>query len=196
MKSINTPATRIKPFSVTINWSESSQFKDGELYNFMVFERKALEVAKTNPLGGYDKTNVTVTFENGDEHQCRLDLGCGCNDIGFAEHCISLIEYDEEHKDEPDFVYRFDLQHHQQLVQLIKTYQLDSHFVIEARSQVKQAMDEAKQREHEQQQAEAAKRRQQWLEYQVKEEAFRQTLDIPEQVKAVIVATYSVYDEE
>ncbi|MGN2753773.1 LPD25 domain-containing protein [Aliivibrio fischeri] len=55
----------LNPFSVLVNWSESNEFNEGQLYDFMDFEHKALEVAKQNPLGGYDKTNVTVTFENG-----------------------------------------------------------------------------------------------------------------------------------
>ena len=93
----------LNPFSVLVNWSESNEFNEfneGQLYDFMDFmdfmdfKHKALNVAKQNPLGGYDKTNVTVTFENGDEHQCQLDLGCGGNDTGFAEHCLNAIATD------------------------------------------------------------------------------------------------------
>ncbi|ANS86552.1 hypothetical protein VSVS12_02813 [Vibrio scophthalmi] len=41
----------LTPFSVLVNWSESNEFNEGEIYDFMDFEHKALAVAKQNPLG-------------------------------------------------------------------------------------------------------------------------------------------------
>ncbi|HGS4879184.1 TPA: LPD25 domain-containing protein [Vibrio parahaemolyticus] len=45
----------MKPISVKVHWSESREFDEDTHYDFMDFERKALEVAKSNPRGDYDK---------------------------------------------------------------------------------------------------------------------------------------------
>ncbi|EGQ8131817.1 hypothetical protein V6972_003991 [Vibrio parahaemolyticus] len=79
---------KIKPISVKVHWSESREFSEDAHYDFMDFERKALEVAKTNPRGGSDKTKFTVPFDN---DECRLDLDCGGSDAGFTEHCLSVL---------------------------------------------------------------------------------------------------------
>lgn len=133
------PTPTLNPRSVLVNWSESNEFNEGERYDFMAFEHKALEVAKQNPLGGYDKTNVTVTFDNGDEHQCRLDLGCGGNDVGFAEHCMSTLEYHGEYQLNVDKPWLLNDEHHQQLITLMLSYRLDEEWVTQARCQTMQA---------------------------------------------------------
>ncbi|HHY0596143.1 TPA: LPD25 domain-containing protein [Vibrio parahaemolyticus] len=80
----------MKPISVKVHWSESREFDEDTHYDFMDFERKALEVAKSNPRGDYDK-KVTVLFDNEDRYECRLDLGCGGNDVLTALICWLTI---------------------------------------------------------------------------------------------------------
>ncbi|WP_241910951.1 hypothetical protein [Vibrio splendidus] len=43
-----------------------------------------------------------MTFDNEHQHECRLDLGCGGNDQGFAEHCLSMARYYRQHKGDVD----------------------------------------------------------------------------------------------
>ena len=186
----------LNPFSVLINWSESKAFKEGELHDFMDFERKALEVAKQNPLGGYDKTSVTVTFENGDEHQCRLDLGCGGNDTGFADHCLSTLEYNQKHRLDTDKPWLRNDEHHQQLITLMLTYRFDKEFVAQARSRTIQATQVAKQHEQDKAQAKREQQEKERKEHQANEQVFQAALLIPEWAKGVIVATYTEYDKE
>ena len=186
----------LNPFSVLVNWSESNEFNEGQLYDFMDFERKALDVAKQNPLGGYDKTNVTVTFENGDEHQCRLDLGCGGNDVGFADHCLSTLEYHEKHHLDADKPWLRNDANHQQLISLIRTYRFDTEFVIDARIQTIKTTELAKQQERNKEQAKREQEEKEWQTHQANEKVFQAALVIPEWVKGVIVATYTEYDKE
>ncbi len=84
---------KIAPVSVLVNWSEFNRFESGLEMDFVAFEALALEAALQNPLGGYDKTDITVIFENGHQHRCRVDLGCGGNETGFADHCFRILEH-------------------------------------------------------------------------------------------------------
>ena len=70
VSSLMPEAKKIKPLTVLVHWSESREFTEETLYDFNEFEKKALEVTKRNPLGGYDKTKVTVTFDNEHQHEC------------------------------------------------------------------------------------------------------------------------------
>lgn len=85
----------IIPVFVEVTASESRSFQKEHQYPFAEFEALTLSVALTNPVGGYDKTYVSVHFSNQDVYECRLNLGCGVKDQGFAEHCLSIIESDE-----------------------------------------------------------------------------------------------------
>lgn len=77
----------MKPTTVTVNWSESPDFRDGEVVEFAAFERRARTAAyKRGSGGGYDKTNVTVAFDNGDTVGIRLDLAE--NDTHGVEHHV------------------------------------------------------------------------------------------------------------
>ncbi|ANU35665.1 LPD25 domain-containing protein [Vibrio scophthalmi] len=186
----------LTPFSVLVNWSESNEFNEGEIDDFMDFEHKALAVAKQNPLGGYDKTNVTVIFENGDQHQCRLDLGCNGNDIGFADHCLSSIEYHQKHQFDADKPWLRNDEHHQQLIALMLTYHFDIGFVTDARIQIIKVTELAKQQERDKEQAKREQEEKEWQAHKANEKAFQAALVIPEWAKGVIVATYTEYDKE
>ncbi|WP_418113616.1 LPD25 domain-containing protein [Vibrio scophthalmi] len=194
MSNITNPT--LTPFSVLVNWSESNEFNEGEIYDFMDFEHKALAVAKQNPLGGYDKTNVTVTFENGDQHQCRLDLGCNGNDIGFADHCLSSLEYHQKHQFDADKPWLRNDEHHQQLIALMLTYRFEIDFVTDARIQTTKATKLAKQQERDKEQVKRDQEEKEWQAHKANEKAFQAALVIPEWAKGVIVATYTEYDKE
>ncbi|TXZ99824.1 LPD25 domain-containing protein [Vibrio cholerae] len=186
---------KIKPLTVLVHWSESREFTEETLYDFSEFEKKALAVAISNPLGGYDKTKVTVTFDNEHQHECRLDLGCGGNDHGFAEHCLSMVRYYHQHKGDVDKPWLYD-KHHQQLIELIHTYELDLSFVDLGRLQVKQVEEQAKAEETAKKEAKEQALEQAWREHQQAEETFQETLVVPQWAKGVIVATLTDYDAE
>lgn len=186
---------KIKPLTVLVHWSESREFTEETLYDFSEFEKKALVVAKRNPLGGYDKTKVTVTFDNEHQHECRLDLGCNGNDHGFAEHCLSMARYYRQHKGDVDKPWLYD-KHHQQLIELIHTYELDLSFVDLGRLQVKQVEEQAKAEEAAKEKAKEQALEQAWREHQQAEETFQETLVVPQWAKGVIVATLTDYDAE
>ncbi|MCY9829320.1 LPD25 domain-containing protein [Vibrio chagasii] len=187
--------SKIKPLTVFVHWSESRAFDSDTEYDFADFEAKALEVAKTNPLGGYDKTKVTVTFDNDHQHECRLDLGCGGNDQGFAEHCLSTLNYYHIHKGETDKRWLND-KHHQQLIRVIRTYALDYTLVDLGRMQIKQVEEQAKAQEAAKEEAKQKEREKTWREHQQAEEAFQEALEVPTWAKGVIVATLTDYDAE
>ncbi|ENO1697833.1 LPD25 domain-containing protein [Vibrio cholerae] len=186
---------KIKPLTVLVHWSESREFTEETLYDFSEFEKKALTVAKRNPLGGYDKTKVTVIFDNEHQHECRLDLGCGGNDHGFAEHCLSMARYYRQHKGDVDKPWLYDKQH-QQLIELIHTYELDLSFVDLGRLQVKQVEEQAKAEEAAKEKAKEQALEQVWREHRQAEETFQETLVVPQWAKGVIVATLTDYDAE
>ncbi|EOW9267244.1 TPA: hypothetical protein PX805_001785, partial [Vibrio cholerae] len=146
-------------------------------------------------LGGYDKTKVTVTFDNEYQHECRLDLGCGGNDHGFAEHCLSMARYYHQHKGDVDKPWLYD-KHHQQLIELIHTYELDLSFVDLGRLQVKQVEEQAKAEEAAKEKAKEQALEQAWREHRQAEETFQETLVVPQWAKGVIVATLTDYEDE
>lgn len=124
---------KIAPLSVLIHCSESSRLKKDEEFEFEIFEAIALKTALDNALCGYDKAEVTVKFEGGHQHRCRIDLGCGGNEIGFADHCFRILEYSESlKKSEPNHWYLTNPQG-KKLIELLKTYQLNRQQVANGR---------------------------------------------------------------
>lgn len=83
----------MRPVTVTVHWSESERFRDGETLPFADFELRAQSVAAAHKTGGYLKTNVTVLFDNGDTYGARLDLGIGTNERCFREHIESALKF-------------------------------------------------------------------------------------------------------
>ncbi|CDU13664.1 LPD25 domain-containing protein [Vibrio coralliirubri] len=187
---------KVVPLSVLIHCSESSRLQTDEEFEFEIFEAIALKAALDNPLGGYDKTEVTVKFEGGHQHRCRIDLGCGGNETSFADHCFRILEYSESlKKSEPNHWYLTNSQG-KELVNLLKSYQLNRQQVANARQATfekvrlaKEAQEAEKQIEVEQRKAEQAVRFQE-------EKTFRESLEIPEWAQSVIVARFTEYDEE
>lgn len=85
----------MKPITVLVHWSESPEFRDGESLPFRDFERRAAKAAADKGRGGgYDKTKITVTFDNGDTYECRLDLAED-DDTGFEQHIRETLRFYE-----------------------------------------------------------------------------------------------------
>lgn len=187
---------KVAPLSVVIHWSESSRLQTGEEFEFEIFEAIALKAALDNPLGGYDKTEVTVKFEGGHQHRCRVDLGCGGNECGFADHCFRVLEYALSlEKSDPSHWY-FSQEIGRELLALLKSYQLNRHTVALARSQVLVRTRLAKAQQEAEEQAKAKQRKAAHQQQVEREKAFQASLSIPDWAQGVIVATYTVFDEE
>jgi len=85
----------MKAIKVKINWSESNELNNLGECSFFIFEAVAKAVAEEKKFG-YDKTNVTVKFDDGSEYTARLDLG----DVKtFKDHAKSLIEWFESREE-------------------------------------------------------------------------------------------------
>ena len=86
-----------RPVSVLVHWSESGAWGEEELCTFSDFEARALGVAMSNADRGYLKTKITVTFDDGETYQARLDLAAG-DELGFAHHCAGMVSFYETDK--------------------------------------------------------------------------------------------------
>ena len=65
-----------KPLWVYVYWSESQAFKEKELLPFAEFERKAkLAAYSVGENNGYDKTKITVLFNDGSEYAYKPVTG-------------------------------------------------------------------------------------------------------------------------
>ncbi|ELL0561745.1 hypothetical protein Q6U64_004246 [Vibrio vulnificus] len=187
---------KIAPVSVLVNWSESNRFESGLEMGFVAFESLALEAALQNPLGGYDKTDITVTFDNGHQHRCRVDLGCGGNETGFADHCFRILEHAQAlETSEPNHWY-FTHANGKELLALVRGYAFNRQHVAQARSQVLAATRLAKEQQEIEKQAQQAAKREKMEQERTKLACFREQLVVPEWAQAVIVASFTVYDEE
>lgn len=187
---------KVAPLSVFIHWSESSKLQTDEEFEFEIFEAIALKAALNNPLGGYDKTEVTVTFEGGHQHRCRIDLGCGGNESGFADHCFRILEHAQALEiSEPNHWY-FTNANGKELLALVRGYAFNRQHVAQARSQVLAATRLAKEQQKIEKQAQQAAKREKMDQERAKLACFREQLVIPEWAQAVIVASFTVYDED
>ena len=82
--------TKIKPTNVLVSFSESPEFARDEKMAFHIFESRAQRAADKCEMG-YEKTDVTVFFDNEDEVSVRVDL---CKDTTcFQKHVANTINY-------------------------------------------------------------------------------------------------------
>ncbi|HHQ4546889.1 TPA: DUF3560 domain-containing protein [Aeromonas veronii] len=95
------------PVSVLVHWSESGAWQEEETVPFAEFEARALGVAMSYADGGYLKTKITVTFDDGETYQTRIDLAAG-DELGFAHHCAGMISFYETDKGR-DYYQRMDM---------------------------------------------------------------------------------------
>lgn len=85
-----------RPVTVTVHWSESGAWQKEQVVAYADFEKNAFAVALEHAGRGYLKTKVTVTFDDGEIYQCRIDLAAH-DELGFADHCLSMLAfYDTE----------------------------------------------------------------------------------------------------
>ncbi|WP_215408217.1 LPD25 domain-containing protein [Vibrio gigantis] len=188
--------SNITPAFVEVTASESRLFQKEHQYPFAEFEALALSVALTNPVGGYDKTYVRVHFSNQDVYECRLDLGCGGNDLGFAEHCLSIVEYDERQQYKAHLEKRPPANHYQKIVEQLKQYHLDEQQILIARHKAKEATANAKAEEQKQEELKRIEQQKAFELHRQKEQEFQDNLVVPDWAKAVIVATLTEYDSD
>lgn len=86
-----------KPTTVTVQWTEADPdlLRGDTTYDFIEFECLARLVARRKgSAGGYEKTKVTVAFDDGDTYECRLDLA-EHDTHGFAHHVRSYLAFAE-----------------------------------------------------------------------------------------------------
>ena len=87
----------MKPMTVKVIFSESAVFFNAkEEFHFEDFERMAKDAAARAYEGEYDKTQIEVTFDNGDTYICRLDLGDRL--FGFKHHVEKTLAFAETEK--------------------------------------------------------------------------------------------------
>lgn len=186
----------IIPVFVEVTASESRSFQKEHQYPFAEFEALALSVALTNPVGGYDKTYVRVHFSNQDIYECRLDLGCGGNDQGFAEHCLSIIEYEEREQYKAQLEKRPPANHYQKIVEQLKQYHFEQQLILIARHKAKEATANAEAEEQKQEELKRIEQQKAFELYRQKEQEFQDNLVVPDWAKAVIVANLTEYDSD
>lgn len=86
-----------RPVTVTVHWSESGAWQNEQVVAYADFEKTAFDVALEHAGRGYLKTKITVTFDDGEIYQCRIDLAAH-DEIGFADHCLSMLAFYETPK--------------------------------------------------------------------------------------------------
>lgn len=187
---------KIAPVRVVVNWSESKHLDSIKEWSFYDFETQALKVALENPFGGYYKTNVTVFFDNGHSHSCRLDLGCGSNVCGFSDHCFRVREYAYYLKQTNQKHWYVNDPQGLELLVRIQSYELNRQVVASARCEILRVTRLAKEQEALEKKQKSERDKQQAQSFRQQEEVFHASINVPAWAKSVIVATYSIYDEE
>ncbi|MCG7500019.1 hypothetical protein MHO82_24455 [Vibrio sp. Of7-15] len=186
---------KVAPLSVFVNWSESTRLQEGEELEFDAFEAIALNAALDNPLGGYDKTEVTVKFEGGHEHRCRIDLGCGGNEAGFADHCFRILEYAQSLKASEPHHWYFTNPQGKELIALLKSYRLSRQKVASMRQVIFEKVRLAKEHQDAEKQAKLAQQKAAHDLCIQQQKEFQDSLCVPEWAQSVIVARFTEYDE-
>ena len=81
-----------RPVTVTVHWSETGAWQNEQVVAYADFEKTAFAVALEHAGRGYLKTKITVTFDDGEIYQCRIDLAAH-DELGFADHCLSMLAF-------------------------------------------------------------------------------------------------------
>ena len=78
----------IKMTKIQINWSENGLFGEGMIFNSLQEANEFMLANASNfAEGGYDKTDIEVTWEDGDTYGYRGDLSSPTG------NCYNSIEY-------------------------------------------------------------------------------------------------------
>ena len=193
---LSSQSNTVKPVSVTVKYAESYRFESGKEYRFNEFETLSYHEAQETIGGGYCKIGVIVSFDNGHQYECRLDIAAH-TEYGFQDHCIQMLRYAET--DEGQNLYKHEKA--QELISFIKTIQFDDNVISSHRRQKldrlhAEADKAAKEEEERKQQEATAKRKAEKEKAQAQAEAFKKSLVVPADAKAVIVAYFTEYDQE
>lgn len=182
-----------RPVSVLVHWSESGQWEEGQTLPYADFEAQALAVALGYVGGGYQKTSVTVTFDDGDTYQARLDLAAS-DTHGFTDHCLAMLAFAETEKGRQ----YYETDGWQSLLEFVKGIDFgpDAAATVAANRAAGEAAEKAEQDrlEAEKQAAIEARRQAQQQRDQMVNE-WRAGLDIPADAKGVIVAYLESLDD-
>jgi len=182
-----------RPVSVLVHWSESGAWGKEELCTFADFEARAQVAALGYVGGGYQKTSVTVNFDDGDSYQARLDLAAS-DTHGFTDHCLAMLAFAETEKGRA--YYQAD--EWQSLLEFVRGIDFgpDAAAKVAATRAAGEAAEKAEQDriEAEKQAAMEARRLAQQQRDQMVNE-WRSGLDIPADAKGVIVAYLESLDD-
>ncbi|WP_368177981.1 DUF3560 domain-containing protein [Aeromonas sp. R7-1] len=182
-----------RPVSVLVHWSESGAWESESSIPYAEFEAKAFTVALGYVGGGYQKTSVTVTFDDGDTYQARLDLAAS-DTHGFTDHCLAMLAFAETEKGRQ----YYEADGWQSLLEFVKGIDFgpDAAATVAANRAAGEAAEKAEQDrlEAEKQAAIEARRQAQQQRDQMVNE-WRAGLDIPADAKGVIVAYLESLDD-
>ncbi|HHP5454824.1 TPA: DUF3560 domain-containing protein [Aeromonas veronii] len=183
-----------RPVSVLVHWSESGAWGKEELCTFADFEARAQVAALGYVGGGYQKTSVTVNFDDGDSYQARLDLAAS-DTHGFTDHCLAMLSFAETEKGRA--YYQAD--EWQSLLEFVRGIDFgpDAAAKVAATRAAGEAAEKAEQDriEAEKQAAMEARRLAQKENERLTDE-WRAALVIPEDAKSVIIARKVSLDVE
>ncbi|WP_148612489.1 DUF3560 domain-containing protein [Aeromonas sobria] len=184
-----------RPVSVLVKWSESGAWLENETVSFADFEEKAAAVAIPYAGGGYQKTGITVSFDDGESYECRVDLSSS-SEQGFTDHCLSMLDYYET---EPGAARLEKCSETKKLIEFLRgvDFGTDAAQRVAADRQAGKAAEEQEEqrREAEKQAAMEARRLAQKENERLTDE-WRAALVIPEDAKAVIIARKVSLDVE
>lgn len=184
-----------RPVSVLVHWSESGAWLENETVSFADFEEKAAAVAIPYAGGGYQKTGITVSFDDGESYECRVDLSSS-SEQGFTDHCLSMLDY---YATEPGAARLEQCSETKKLIEFLRgvDFGTDAAQRVAADRQAGKAAEEQEEqrREAEKQAAMEARRLAQKENERLTDE-WRAALVIPEDAKAVIIARKVSLDVE
>ncbi|MCM3109993.1 LPD25 domain-containing protein [Lederbergia lenta] len=131
--------TQIKVKEIKFNWSESAAIENNTIVS--TFEEANMLVYKAainNTRPGYDKTEFTITWEDGRTHNGRIDIeNSHANKVNpIGEHVKYFYESlsglrkpsawtDEEYKSHLKAIYKIDEQGMEEMKEVLKAYVLD-----------------------------------------------------------------------
>lgn len=184
-----------RPVSVLVHWSESGQWEEGQTLPYADFEAQAAAVAIPYAGRGYQKTKITVNFDDGETYECRVDLSA-TGEHGFTDHCLAMLRYYDTEKGQARLA---DCGETSELIEFLRgvDFGADAAAVVAANREAGQIAEEREQQRQEDEKQAAIEARRQARELAERQtEAWRATLVIPTDAKAAIIARRVSLDEE
>lgn len=184
-----------RPVSVLVHWSESGAWGEEQIQPFAEFEAQAAAVAIPYAGRGYQKTKITVNFDDGETYECRIDLSAR-GEHGFTDHCLAMLSYYDTEKGQARLA---DCGETSELIAFLRgvDFGADAAAVVAANREAGQIAEEREQQRQEDEKQAAIEARRQARELAERQtEAWRATLVIPTDAKAAIIARRVSLDEE